>query len=86
MNRITKVLSASAVIVSTCVFAQTSGNVKPADRAPQDTQPGKSGEDMTRAANAGTTKPASGTLMQKRENAMSPQGASGASATGTMKQ
>ncbi|MCC8402320.1 hypothetical protein LJ655_10515 [Paraburkholderia sp. MMS20-SJTN17] len=86
MNRITKILSASALIVSTCAFAQTTGNVKPADRGTQNAQPGKSGEAMSRAADTGTTQPASGTLMQKRENAMSAEGASGANATGKMKQ
>jgi hypothetical protein len=89
MKRIAAVMGAFAVIAGTCAFAQTStstGGAKPADQGTQTMQPGADGQSMGRAADAGSTKPASGTLMQKRESGMSPQGASGPNATGKMKQ
>ncbi|MEX3859721.1 uncharacterized protein YfiM (DUF2279 family) [Paraburkholderia youngii] len=80
-------MSAVAVIASTCALAQTNtGNVQPADHNAQSMQPGAAGQSMGRAAGVGNSKPASGSLMQKRESAMSPQGASNSNATGTMKQ
>ncbi|MGF6810092.1 hypothetical protein OKW30_005284 [Paraburkholderia sp. Clong3] len=80
-------ISAISIIASACAFAQTNtGNAAPAHRDTQNAQPGAAGQSMGRAADAGNSKPASGTLMQKREHAMSPQGASNSNATGAMKQ
>jgi hypothetical protein len=89
MKRIAAIMGAFSLIAGTCAFAQTNtntGSAKPADQGTQNMQPGAEGQSMGRAADAGSTKPASGTLMQKRENAMAPQGASGPNATGKMKQ
>jgi hypothetical protein len=87
MKRILAVMSVISVIASTFAFAQTNtGNAKPPSQDTQNAQPGTAGQSMGRAADAGTGKPASGTLMQKRESGMSPQGASGTNATGKMKQ
>jgi hypothetical protein len=87
MKQILAGMSATFFMASTCVFAQTAtGDAKPANQDTQSAQPGTAGQSMGRAADAGNSKPASGTLMQKRENAMSPQGASNSNATGTMKQ
>ncbi|OLL27578.1 hypothetical protein BTH42_32675 [Burkholderia sp. SRS-W-2-2016] len=87
MKMIVAATSAISVFASTCAYAQTSNDsAKPANPSAEQSQPGNAGQNMGRAANAGETKPASGTLMQKRQNAMSPQGASNSNTTGTMKQ
>jgi hypothetical protein len=87
MKRVGVVMGGLFLIAGTCAFAQTTtGGAKPTDQGTQNTQPGTGGQSMGRAADAGNTTPASGTLMQQREKAMSPQGASGTSATGKMKQ
>ncbi|MGF6756777.1 uncharacterized protein YdeI (BOF family) [Paraburkholderia sp. GAS42] len=88
MKRIAMAMCAFTLLASAGAFAQTnSGKPQPADQqAGQGMQPGKEGQSMSRAAEAGSTHPASGTLMQQRENVMSRQGASGDDATGKMKQ
>ncbi|MCC8392253.1 hypothetical protein LJ656_06595 [Paraburkholderia sp. MMS20-SJTR3] len=86
MKRITIAANVGAMIFSTCVFAQTGNNAKSASHGTQQTQPGRAGEDMSRAADPAKPQAASGTLMDKRQKAMSAEGASGASATGQMKQ
>jgi uncharacterized protein YdeI (BOF family) len=88
MKRIATATCVFSLLASAAAFAQTnSGNTQPAgQQTGQGMQPGKEGQSMSRAADAGSTHPASGTLMQQRENAMSPQGASGGNATGKMKQ
>ncbi|MBB5426930.1 hypothetical protein [Paraburkholderia atlantica] len=87
MKLIVAAVSVISMIASACAFAQqpNAGNVQPKQDA-QSTQPGTAGQSMGRAADAGTGKPASGTLMQKRESGMSPQGASDSNATGPIKQ
>ncbi|MEX3895812.1 hypothetical protein [Paraburkholderia sp. BR10954] len=86
MKLIVAGVSVIALIASAYAFAQTNtGGVQPKPDA-HSAQPGTAGQSMSRAADAGTGKPASGTLMQKRESGMSPQGASGSNATGEMKQ
>ncbi|WP_438392898.1 hypothetical protein [Caballeronia sp. DA-9] len=77
-----------AGIGSTCVYAQNSGNKSTANSGTA-TQgnPASAGEAMGQPASAGTsTSGNQGSLMQQRQKAMSPQGASGGAATGTMKQ
>ncbi|APA88439.1 hypothetical protein BJG93_24080 [Paraburkholderia sprentiae WSM5005] len=87
MKRILAVILAISLTAGTSAFAQTNtGNAKPANQDSQNAQPGTAGQSMGRAADTGSGKPASGTLMQKREKALSPQGASNSNATGTMKQ
>jgi hypothetical protein len=87
MKRIVAIAGAFSLIAGTCAYAQTNTNpTRPADQGTQNTQPGTDSQSMGRAADAGSAKPASGTLMQQRENAMSPQGASGVNTTGKMKQ
>ncbi|MBC8746412.1 MULTISPECIES: hypothetical protein [Paraburkholderia] len=86
MKWIVAVTSAIFVIAGTCAFAQTgAGNANTGNQATQSPQPGTAGQSMGRAADVGG-KPASGTLMQKREKGMSPQGASDTNATGKIKQ
>lgn len=85
MARILNILSASVLVVSTCAFAQST-NMKPTGDGTQKAQPGSANADMSRAAEAGTANPASGSLMQRREKAMSAGGAAGASATDKVKQ
>jgi hypothetical protein len=87
MKRIAVVMGAFCAIAGTCAFAQTNtGSGQSPTQGTQNTQPGTSGQSMNRAADAGSSRPASGTLMQQREKGMSPQGASDAAATGKMKQ
>ena len=87
MKRISAVLSAFPLIVSTCAFAQANGgNGQPANGTHR-VQPGSAGQAMGHAADAGSASPSGQSLMQRRENAMSPQGASGSSSsTGRVKQ
>jgi hypothetical protein len=84
-------LSAYAVCIlaSTFVYAQNN----PSGPAPTDQgggqrlSPGDAGKNMGNAAHAGAANTGGqGTLMQKREKAMSPQGASGSVGTGKIKQ
>jgi hypothetical protein len=90
----TMAVCAHLLLASTAAFAQTtsSGNTqqpaaKPAGQNAQGMQPGKEGDNMSRAAAAGNSASGNeGALMQQRQNAMSPQGASGGNATGKMKQ
>jgi len=87
MKRTSAILSAFFLLASTCAFAQSTGdNAKPGGNGALKVQPGASGKSMGHAANAGTARASSGTLMQRRESAMSPQGASGTNETGKMKQ
>jgi hypothetical protein len=87
MNQIAAVMGALSLIAGTCASAQTNtGSSKPVDQGTQNTRPGTDSESTKRAADTGSSKPSSGTLMQQREQGMSPQGASGVNATGTMKQ
>ncbi|KXU84311.1 hypothetical protein CI15_26825 [Paraburkholderia monticola] len=87
MKRVATILSVVSLIASTCVFAQTNSNsAKPTGQDQQEAQPGTGSHSMDRAAAAGSSKAASGTLMHQREKGMSPQGASGTDATGRMKQ
>lgn len=90
MQRIRMVVSVVSLVASTCAFAQTSTSTnstggKAAQGGAQQAQPGTAGRSMGNAAASGD-KSASGTLMQQREKGMSPQGASGGDATGSMKQ
>jgi len=79
------IAGAICIVASTCAFAQTStGNA--ADQKEQNAQPGTAGQSMSRAAETGSSKPASDSLMQQREKGMSPQGASDGKETGKMKQ
>jgi hypothetical protein len=87
MKRVATMLSVFSLIASTCAFAQANSNsAKPNEQGRQEAQPGTGSHSMDRAAAAGSSKAASGTLMQQREKGMSPQGASGTDATGRMKQ
>jgi hypothetical protein len=77
-----------ASIGTTCAFAQNSGNQSTAGGgSAARMNPASAGEVTGQPASAGkSTSSDQGTLMQQRQNAMSPQGSSGGSATGKMKQ
>ena len=78
-----------AGIGSTCAFAQNSGNKSTtgSGTAAQGMHPASAGESMGQPASAGgSTSGDKSSLMQQRQKAMSPQGASGGSATGAVKQ
>jgi hypothetical protein len=80
---------AIGILGNTFVFAQnTASGPAPTDQgAGQSLKPGEAGKSMGSAADAGAGNTSGqGTLMQKREKAMSPQGASGGAGTGKMKQ
>lgn len=73
---------------STCALAQNSGNKSTIGNGPAvQANPASAGETMGQPASAGgNTSGNQGALMEQRQKAMSPQGASNAGATGTMKQ
>ncbi|MFL9963770.1 hypothetical protein PQR02_22405 [Paraburkholderia sediminicola] len=76
-----------SLIAGTSGVAQTDkSTATPDDQGTKNTHPGTDSQSMGRAADVGSPKPGSGTLMQQRESGMSPQGAPGAKTTGKMKQ
>ncbi|WP_213778290.1 hypothetical protein [Caballeronia sp. dw_276] len=77
-----------ASIGGASAYAQNSGNKTTSGNATAAPgNPASAGESMAQPASAGTsTSGNQGTLMQQRQKAMSPQGASGSAATGAMKQ
>jgi hypothetical protein len=82
-------LSVAALIFGTWAHAQgnTSGQAAPGSANGQNVAPDQASKSMNHAADAGAGNGnAQGSLMQKRSNAMSPQGGSAPGATGTMKQ
>jgi hypothetical protein len=86
VKRISIVPGVFTLLAATCALAQTGGHGTPAQGGAQTPQTGSPTQSMNHAADAGTASPSSGTLMQRREKGMSPQGASDANATGKMKQ
>ncbi|HEY1216076.1 MAG TPA: hypothetical protein VGE93_20810 [Bryobacteraceae bacterium] len=85
MNRISALLSVILVATSTSAFAQAT------QKAPSPTtQSGTATNTAADTASSGASTPGGPTLMQKREEGMSPDGASGADsngkATGKIKQ
>ena len=77
------------IVVSTFTYAQNNASgPAPTDQGGgQGLKPGDAGKSMGSAADAGAGNTSGqGTLMQKREKAMSPQGASGSASTGKVKQ
>jgi hypothetical protein len=77
-----------ASIGGTNAYAQNSGNKTTSGNATAAPgNPASAGESMAQPASAGkSTAGSQGTLMEQRQKAMSPQGASGGAATGTIKQ
>jgi predicted small secreted protein len=75
------IISVISVVASASALAQTNTQ----NGAGPNTKPAPATENTGRAADTGNT-PASGSLMQQREKGMSPQAASGGTATGKMKQ
>ena len=77
---------AISILGSTFVYAQNNASgPAPTDQgAWQGLKSGEAGKSMGNAADGNAS--GQGTLMQKREKAMSPQGASGGPATGKIKQ
>jgi hypothetical protein len=73
--------------VSSAAYAQQTGNA-PAKSGAQtkETQPGQAGKTIDTPAAQGATNNAPGTLMDKRANALSPNGASSPARTGEVKQ
>ncbi len=94
MKRVTIALCSALLLAGTSAFAQSNQNSSTSGQKAGDpyssqggVQPGSAGESMNRAADAGSARSGGqGSLMQKRESGMSPEGASGGSATGKMKQ
>ncbi|WP_027775286.1 hypothetical protein [Paraburkholderia caledonica] len=88
MNRV-KVAGVALVLCgSSTVYAQQSGNA-PANSGTQSgtqAQPGQAGRTVDEPAAMGAPGNKPGTLMDKRANALSPQGASGPGRTGEVKQ
>ncbi|MFM0751989.1 hypothetical protein [Paraburkholderia strydomiana] len=83
---------ALVLCVSSTVYAQQSGNA-PANSGTQSgtqsgtpAQPGQAGHTVDEPAAMGAPGNKPGTLMDKRANALSPQGASGTGRTGEVKQ
>ncbi|HYS67482.1 MAG TPA: hypothetical protein VEN30_27220 [Paraburkholderia sp.] len=74
-----------AIVASTCAFAQ-GGNDKSSTSTQPREQPGEAGHQMQNEAAKGVHGNASGTLMDKRAKAMSPEGASAPGETGQVKQ
>jgi hypothetical protein len=89
MNSLRMGVCVLCIFGSTFVYAQNnaSGPAPTDEGARQGLKPGDAGKSMGSATDAGAGN-ASGqaTLMQKREKAMSPQGASGSASTGKIKQ
>jgi hypothetical protein len=89
MNLLKMGVCAVCLVGSTFVFAQNNASgPAPTDQGGgQGLKPGDAGKSMGSAADAGAGNASGqGTLMQKREKAMSPQGASGSASTGKVKQ
>ncbi|CDY76914.1 hypothetical protein BGLT_00783 [Caballeronia glathei] len=99
MKRLTTVLCsltlvAGVAMTGTSALAQTNstsgqqtGGQQAGQQAGKGVQPGSAGQAMGHAAGTEDGKTgAQGSLMQKRESAMSPQGASGGAETGKVKQ
>ncbi|MGF6549282.1 hypothetical protein [Paraburkholderia youngii] len=87
MRRFPTMLGVLSLVASSFALAQAnSPGGKSGEQGAQEVQPGKASNNMDRAAAAGGSKAASGTLMQKREKGMSPESASETGATGKMKQ
>jgi hypothetical protein len=77
-----------ALAVSSAAFPQQSGNA-PENGGAQtgtQTQPGQAGQNMNAPAAQGTPGNQSGSLMDKRANALSPNSASSPARTGEIKQ
>ncbi|AXF14111.1 hypothetical protein PQQ88_02615 [Paraburkholderia caledonica] len=88
MNRVKVAGVALVLCVSSTVYAQQSGNA-PANSGTQSgtqAQPGQAGRTVDEPAAMGAPGNKPGTLMDKRANALSPQGASGPGRTGEVKQ
>ncbi|WP_025601056.1 hypothetical protein [Burkholderia sp. WSM2230] len=87
--RALKVAGTALVLCMTSVaYSQQSGNA-PANSGTQNgpqVQPGSAGQTVDKPAGLGTPGNKPGSLMDKRANALSPEGASGASRTGEVKQ
>jgi hypothetical protein len=75
-------------VVCVSSYAQKAGTGSNGNSgAAHDVSPASAGQAMGHPAASGTAKSAEqGSLMQKRESAMAPDGASGSSASGKMKQ
>lgn len=89
MNLLKMGVCAACFVGSTFVCAQNnaSGPAATDQGGAQGLKPGDAGKSMGSAADAGAGNAGGqGTLMQKREKAMSPQGASGSASTGKVKQ
>ncbi|RKT13876.1 hypothetical protein B0G69_7086 [Paraburkholderia sp. RAU2J] len=83
-----KVACAALVLcMSSAAYAQQAGKA-PANSGAQtkETQPGQAGQAIDAPAAQGTPNNSPGTLMDKRANALSPNGASSSARTGTVKQ
>lgn len=79
---------ACIVCVTSVAYSQQSGNA-PANsgtQSGQQVQPGPAGQAVDKPAGLGTPGNKPGSLMEKRANALSPEGASGPSRTGEVKQ
>jgi hypothetical protein len=85
MNMIRIASGAIAIAASVCAFAQ-GGTDKSTTQAQPREEPGKAGQQMQEEAGKGVHGNASGTLMDKRAKAMSPEGASASSETAPIKQ
>jgi hypothetical protein len=89
MNSLKMSVCGACVVWSTFVYAQNNASgPAPMDQGGgQGLKPGDAGKAMGSAADAGAGNTnGKGTLMQKREKATSPQGASGSASTGKIKQ
>jgi len=88
MNMVKVAGIALALCVSSAVYAQQSGNA-PANSGAQtgkEAQPGQAGRTVDEPAALGAPGNKPGSLMDKRANALSPQGASAPARTGEVKQ
>ncbi len=88
MNSLKMSVCVVCVVGSTFVYAQNNASgPAPMDQGGQGPKPGDAGKAMGSASDAGSANTSGkGTLMQKREKALSPQGASGSASTGKIKQ
>ena len=88
MNSLKMSVCVVCVVGSTFVYAQNNASgPAPMGQGGQGPKPGDAGKAMGSASDAGSANTSGkGTLMQKREKALSPQGASGSASTGKIKQ
>jgi hypothetical protein len=88
MNTLKLAGVALALCVSSAAYSQQSGKAPANSGTPsgKEAQPGQAGKTMEAPAAQGSTGNQPGTLMDKRANALAPNGASSPAGTGAVKQ